>query len=482
LALLASACSEDADPVETGENTTEDAATSDNSTSRDDTPEPEPADEATPEPEADTPDSADDTADDETGTDDAADDETDDATTDEPADDGSVVAGLAGKPWFLGEIPSAAVAADPSLEPVRIGMINQEDTPLGSFPEVRAAAETAVAFINAELGGVDGRPIELSTCITSFSPEQSAGCAQELVQEGVVALVGGVDVTSNGSFPVIEQNELPMVGGIPAGLPEQRSPYAFSFSGGGAGGAAAFMKHAADNGATKVLLAYGEFESFEVAARDYAAVVGESLGLEVELLSFSLFVADYLPVVTKAVDVGADALIVLAADSACIPVMQAMSDLEVQAQLYLTGACATEAIIDASGDNILGVLFNSEGPVEAGDPEGDLYGDAVDMYATEPAGGAGTVGFRGMMNLYGLLAQLGGDNISSESILGAARATVDQPSFWGHPYTCDGRQVPGLPGLCAPQQILFEVASAGADPSGVGEWIDTAELFQVVDG
>lgn len=403
-----------------------------------------------------------------------------DATAPEPGSGPSVVAPLAGQPWFLGEVPAGPVAADPSLEPIRIGMINQEDTPLGSFPEVRAAAQTAVAFVNAELGGVDGRPIELIPCITSFNPEQSAACAQALVQDDVVALVGGVDVTANGAFPIIEQNELPVVGGIPAGLVEQRSPYAFSFSGGGAGAAAAFMKHAVDNGATKVLLAYGEFESFEVAARDYAAVVGESLGLEVELLSFSLFATDYLPVLTKAQEVDADAIIVLAADSACLPVMQNMTDLEIGAQLYLTGACAAPAIIDAAGEDIVGVLFNSEGPVEAGDPEGEVYAAALDLYGTEEAGGAGTVGFRAMMNLYALMRGLGADDISSASILAAAQATADQPSFWGHPYTCDGEQVPGLPALCAPQQVLFEVNEAGGDPSGVGDWIDTAELFQVI--
>lgn len=412
----------------------------------------------------------------------ASEPESQEETPSTPASGASIVAPLAGQPWFLGEIPASPVAADASLEPVLIGMINQEDTPLGSFPEVRSAAQTAVAFINAELGGVDGRPIELIPCITSFNPEQSAACAQELVQQDVVALVGGVDVTSNGAFPIIEQNELPVVGGIPAGLVEQRSPYAFSFSGGGAGAAAAFMKHAVDNGASKVLLAYGEFESFEVAARDYAAVVGESLGLEVELLSFSLFATDYLPVLTKAQEVGADAIIVLAADTACLPVMQTMNDLEFDAQLYLTGACAAEGIIAAAGDDIVGVLFNAEGPTEPGDPEGELYAAALDVYSTEPAGGAGTVGFRAMMNLYGLLTELGADNISSASILAAVQATDGQPSFWGHPYTCDGQQVPGLPALCAPQQILFEVTKAGADPSGVGGWIDTAELFQAVDG
>ena len=483
IALLAAGCSEAEEPAAAD---TADAASNEADTEPPDTAEPE-AKATTEESE---PDAADEPEPGNTDTDtdtDTAEPDTDtadtDAADDPPTASGeSAMAGLAGQPWFLGEIPDAPVAADPTLEPIRIGMINQENTPLGSFPEVRSAAQTAVAFINAELGGVDGRPIELLTCITSFNPEMSQACAQQLVQDDVVALVGGVDVTSNGAFPVIEQNELPMVGGIPAGLVEQRSEFAFSFSGGGAGGAAAFMKHAADSGATRVLLAYGEFESFEIAARDYAAVVGESLGLEVELLSFSLFATDYLPVITKAQEVGADAVIVLAADTACLPVMQAMNDLEVEAQLYLTGACATDAIIDAAGDAIVGVLFNSEGPVELGDPEGDLYGAALDLYATEPAGGAGTVGFRGMMNLYGILSELGADNISSESILEAVRSTSGQPSFWGHPYTCDGNQVPGLPGLCAPQQVLFEVASAGADPSGVGDWIDTAELFQVVDG
>ena len=55
----------------------------------------------------------------------------------------------------------------------------------------------------------------------------------------------------------------------------------------------------------------------------------------------------------------------------------------------------------------------------------------------------------------------------------------NRPSFWGHPYTCDGAQVPGLPALCAPQQTLMTVVDGEPDP--FGEWIDTVELFEVVD-
>ncbi len=393
------------------------------------------------------------------------------------ANDGSIVAAYAGQSWFLGEMPSSATPADDTLEPILLGMINNEDTPFGSYPEVRAAAEAAALWVNTELGGVDGRPIEVRTCISRFDVEQSQQCALELERAGVVAFVGGVDVTSNGSYPVIEQNGLPVVGGIPATLTEQRSPNAFFFSGGIAGGATAMVAHAAESGAERVLLAFGELEPFEVAAREYAAVVGESLGLDIELVPFSFSTADYLPILTKARDVDAQAVIVLAADAACVPLMETASALELDATVYLFGSCAAESILDAAGEAALGIIFNSEGPVGEDDIEGAIFQDVIDRYATEPAGAAGTVGFRGLMNLYAMLRELGGADITSEGLLDLARNSADEPSFWGHPYTCDGQQVPGLPALCAPQQILFTFDAVGQDPVEITDWIPTDELF-----
>jgi branched-chain amino acid transport system substrate-binding protein len=404
-------------------------------------------------------------------------------TTTAPVDDGSVVSAFAGEPWFLGEVPSSAQPADASLPPIRLGMINQEETPVGSYAEVRAAVEAAAAWVNAELGGVDGHPIEILPCITRFDAEQSRSCALELVERGVVALVGGVDVLSTGSYPVIEQNGLASFGGIPANLVEQRSPNAFFFSGGDAGALAGFMAHAAENRRTTVALAYGEeVESFAVAARDDGAVVGQSLGLQVELIPFSLFTTDFLPVLTRAQEVGADAMMVLAATSACVPVLQTAADLGLDAQLYLTGACAAEAVIEAAGESVVGVVFNAEGPVDGTDVEASLYQAVVDRYAEEPAGGAGTVGFRGFMNLYSLLREAGADNASSETLAALARAAEERPSFWGHPYTCDGQQVPGLPALCAPQQRLFTLPALGGRFTGVTGWIPTDDLFAAALG
>ncbi|NNE75066.1 MAG: ABC transporter substrate-binding protein, partial [Acidimicrobiales bacterium] len=214
-------------------------------------------------------------------------DDTGSATT-EVADDGSIVAMFAGEPWYLGTIPSSAAAADPSLEPIRIGMLNIENIDGFSFPELRGAAEAAATFVNQELGGVDGHAIEIVPCFTSLSPEDSTACAQQMAQEGVVALVGGIDIMSQGAVPILQQNGLPTLGGIPAQLPEQQSDHHFFFSGGTSGAMAGMLAHAEKNGATSVLIANADLPSFNTVSEDFAGPVAESLGMSVEYVRFGL--------------------------------------------------------------------------------------------------------------------------------------------------------------------------------------------------
>ncbi|MFM8304222.1 MAG: ABC transporter substrate-binding protein, partial [Actinomycetota bacterium] len=389
----------------------------------------------------------------------------------------AVVSAYYGKRWFLGRLPRSAVTADPTRPAIKIGLINQEETPLGSYPEVRVAIQAAAAWVNAELGGVDGRPVEIVPCITRFDPQQSRACAERLADEGVVAFVGGVDVMSNASIPVVEQRGLVLIGGIPATLAEQRSPAAFAFSGGDPGALAAFMADADRAGARRVVLAYGaEVDSFAVAANDYGAAVGRSLGLQVDVVPYPILTSDFGPLMRDTEDRGADAVMVLAATSACVPVMRAARAARLEARLYLTGACAADDIVAAAGPAARGVVFNAEGRVDGASTDAALYADVVDRYATAPAGGAGTVGFRGFMNLYALAREAGGANVTSARLAALARAAAGRRSFWGHPYTCDGRQVPGLPALCAPQQVLFERTADGKITARTG-WIATDRLF-----
>ena len=302
---------------------------------------------------------------------------------------GTVVDEYAGERMSFGVIPSSAQEA--TGEPITIGMINQENTPLGSFPELRLGVEAAVEFINEELNGVGGRPIELVTCITAFSVEKSQACAQEMVQRDAVAVIGGIDITSNGSIPILEANQIPYIGGIPVNFDEMRSPISFQFSGGAPGAMVAFADYAAEvQGAKKVAIAYGEFESIEAAAIDFGAKTLRQLGVtDVVQVPFPITTTDFLPVLTKANEGNPDAIFLGAADTACAPAMKTAEDLGITAKLYLVGACAAPGLADQVGEAAVnGRIFNVEGPVSQNDREAQLYFAVLGRYADPALQGA----------------------------------------------------------------------------------------------
>lgn len=412
-----------------------------------------------------------------------------DSTSDDPfeiSDAPSAVEAMAGEDTTLGELPDSPIEA--TGEPIKIGMINQDTGAVGAFPELTEAAEAAVAFVNAELGGIDGRPLELITCDTGFSPEGSTACAQRLVSEGVVAVTGGIDVWGT-SISVLESNAVPYIGGIPVSDPEMSSPISFLFSGGVPGAFTAFASYAIEDlGAESIAIMYGDFGSIKLAAERYGAGVAESLGVAPEnitLVPFPVTEDDLVPHLTAAAAAEPDAIIAGAADAACVPLMTAADDLDIDADMFLVGACAAPQILDAVGDSAADRWFNVEGPVtrEARGVteqrllnDNRLYAEALARHSDglDPAG-AGTISFRDIMNITVLMQEIGADEVSSASLIAALRATDEHPSFAGHPYTCDGTAIPELPSLCAPQQIIAHYD--GETFSQASEtWIDVPAL------
>ena len=71
----------------------------------------------------------------------------------------------------------APTSEEPTGEPFKIGVQNLEGDPNGSFPEFSIAIQAAADYVNAELGGLGGRPIEIVLCKSIVSPDDSQRCA-----------------------------------------------------------------------------------------------------------------------------------------------------------------------------------------------------------------------------------------------------------------------------------------------------------------
>ena len=364
-------------------------------------------------------------------------------------------------------------------EPIRLGMINQENTPLGSYPELSSATRAAIEFVNTELGGVNGRPIELEVCNTEFSPEGSTACAQQFVQDGVPAVLGGIDVFGTG-IDTLAENEIPFVGGIPVSAQAVENANSFQWSGGTWGATVAFAHHAATEvKADSVAIVYPEFGPISDSA-DYGRITLENAGVtDVVMVPYPITATDLSSPIQAANSASPDAVIMLAADTGCKGAFDGFATVGVEAQVYLVGACASPKIIEEAGpDKTEGTIFNVEGSLARGVANVDFslyqavaaeYGDGFDPI------GAGTVSFRSFMNLYRVLASLDDDALTPAAITAALQAQEDAPSFMGHPSTCDGEQLAGLPALCSPQQILAELKDG--ELVQVGDWIDVGEVF-----
>ncbi|MCB9404126.1 MAG: ABC transporter substrate-binding protein [Microthrixaceae bacterium] len=362
-------------------------------------------------------------------------------------------------------------------DPITLGMINQENTPIGSYPELSSATRAAIEFINTELGGVNGRPLAVEVCNTEFSPEGSTACAQKFVQAGVPAVLGGIDVFGTG-IDTLADNDIPFVGGIPVSEQAVTSANSFQWSGGIWGATVAFAHHAATEvGAKKVAIVYPDFGPITSAA-EYGKTALANEGVDdVVLVPYPITATDLTSPIQAAANDAPDALIMLAADMGCKGAFDGFDTVGVEAQVYLVGACASPKIIEEAGPaKTDGTIFNVENPLDPDNVDFALYQGIAAKYGDgfDPVG-AGTVSFRSMMNLYRVLAGLPEGQLDAAGITSAMSAQDGDPSFMGHPSTCDHEQIAGLPALCSPQQILAKLVDGQL--TQLGGWIDVGKVY-----
>ena len=118
------------------------------------------------------------------------------AATTPAATPGSGGAGAASVTNYLTYVDGKAGAANPSLPPVTIGFVNQQGGSQTIGPLATTGAQIAVKYINTELGGIDGHPLQLSTCFIRSAEEEGTTCGQQflanksipLIDEGAVAI------------------------------------------------------------------------------------------------------------------------------------------------------------------------------------------------------------------------------------------------------------------------------------------------------
>jgi branched-chain amino acid transport system substrate-binding protein len=109
---------------------------------------------------------------------------------------GSGGAGAKSVTNYLTYTGGKAGKADSTLPPVYIGWLNQQGGSQAIGPLATNGAQMAVNYINAELGGVGGHPLKLSTCFITSAEEEGTTCGQQFAANDKIDVIaeGGVAI------------------------------------------------------------------------------------------------------------------------------------------------------------------------------------------------------------------------------------------------------------------------------------------------
>ena len=342
----------------------------------------------------------------------------------------------------------------PTGTPIVVGVSNIEGAPGLDFPDVRAAIEGGVEYLNQH-GGFGGRPIVLETCIASGSPESSQACAQELVGKNVELVFLGVDLFAD--YATYGAADLPVIGVLPI-LPPDYAADALFLTGGNVTVMAATALAARDHfSATKVGIVHADNPGSNSSANSLVAAL-DALGIEHVTVKGGEVETDagFQGLVREVASEDPDLIVSLYADAGCIGMMRARVSLGIDTPVIATGICGSTAVIDQVGDdalgwNFVGVTAKDDSPAnsllqEIMAPVLGVAPDEVDRSAL----GLGALGLFLPMSTAVYANQLAdaGDEVTGRAIYDHLRTAADL-LLWPGTSPIDCGAEPAYPSICS---------------------------------
>lgn len=369
--------------------------------------------------------------------------------------------------------------------PVRVGFLNPSG---GAVPQPGAdtGAEAAVDYINGELGGIGGRPIEVVSCDTDTTPEKATSCANTFVEEGVVAVMDGFNLSSSATLPVLTAAGIPLVGMIPFdSVTGSKAEGRVFFAGPQAAFLVGALQAFKQTGKDSVVLALVDTPSSHQTIDGLLPLLAKALDMDASGVYFSPTNPNFTALAAAIAkdDPDAGGLMASPNEAACTALVQSLRKIRYDGTIF-TAAC-TDYIETAPADAAGGALYSSTWLPAAMDhaPE-EVKADLKAAQEAIEAVDGGTGGFYAyaefaqFVTFAQALSEVTGE-LTGPSVLSTLKGLKDFPSFLGPDITCGSETSPN----CTSEMLLFEVQEDGTiEPVG-GDFLQPAlEILGQIPG
>jgi branched-chain amino acid transport system substrate-binding protein len=367
-----------------------------------------------------------------------------------------------------------------SGEPIKVGFIGDGQSAAIDNTNETAAAEIGADYVNTYLGGIDGRPIELVACETQQDPAVAADCGNQMVEEGVVAVLNGVSGQTMSFFEPVHAAGIPFVqhtAGDQAVLTDAESSFALTNPLAGAIGHPASIAN--EEGFTKVAVIVIDVPTATGVFDALGDTIFDNAGASLDVVAIPPGTADMSPQVQAALQDDPELIHVLGDGTFCLSAFQALDSAGYDGVVTAISNCVTDEVRETLPQGALeGVRMSAFLPVgDESDPTWQVYlaalqalgGEDIDPNDVTTAGGfAAVVGFAESM------ADASGE-ITPESVISTIKSMPesDLPVGGGITFQCNGEQSPLVVATCSTTGLETTLDADGQP----GSW----ELFDPSD-
>jgi branched-chain amino acid transport system substrate-binding protein len=353
--------------------------------------------------------------------------------------------------------------------PYTFGMINDE-TGAVTFPEARQGAIAAVNYVNNYLGGINGHPIVIDSCIGDGTPATAARCANQLVADHPLAILGAADVGAPASIPIYAHANLAYLGGIPFTPVPETAANSIQFWSVSVGDNAAAAVYAAKTlGIKSVAIVYFSNAQGESLLPQITPVFKAAGVTTVKDIPLSPTSPDPSPQAALVEGSGAQ-LAYVDIPNGCGNVLKALKSVGFSGKLMGIDPCSAPPVIAAAAGGAEGMYIASPFMLQSGSSaQAQLFQAAMKKWAAPGSliDSISTAGFATVMNVQQVLSTITGTPTTA-SIL-AAFKTGTHPNFLSHPYTCNGEALKGAAAICNDYYLMNQIQGGKVtqpDPAG----------------
>ena len=367
-------------------------------------------------------------------------------------------------------------------EPVKIGMVSDGATDaFDNTDELRSAKATA-EYWNAHRGGVGGRPIEVVTCETGADPAGATDCANQLVEEEVVAVALSQSAVATEVWEPLHAAGVPTMWFQTSGQDitlDTESSFVLVNPLTGLFGPTVSV--AESEGAEKVAFVVINVPQALEGLEAMGPTILGNAGLDYDVIPIDPGTADMTAQMQEVVDSGAEVVQITGNDAFCIAAFNGLNAVGYEGAITAVSQCITDATREAvAGDVLEGTSILSTVALKAeDDPTYQLYKAVMDTYGedvTDVDNNTAMGAYAAMGALAISLDGISGD-ITPETVIATIKAMPEQelPGAGGVKFQCGGSASALLPAVCSNEFLRTELDAEGQPASY--EMVDATDVL-----